>query len=138
MEKHFLADLAQEHGPATFRAEPWYNPHGDCIVFQMADEAVVADRIDDLLTIYRSAVDNRPIGYQIKGVGAIIKRFGLDGLTVESVSDDQVVKAVSIRLLLLAAYDQGPRTPGRRKAYAAAMDCPAEKQTIPAEELQAA
>jgi len=136
MEEHFLAHLLQEK--AEFRPEPWYNPHGDCIVFQMADEAVVADRIDELLTIYRSALDNRPIGYQIKGVAAIIKEFGLDGLTVEAESDAKVVRRISVRLLLLAAYDHGPRTPNRRKAYAAAMEYPAETRTFTADELQPA
>ena len=82
MEKHFLADKME--GASEFRAEPWYNPYGDCIVYQMADEAVVADRVDELLTVYKSAVDDRPIGYQIKGVAAIIGKFGLDGLVVRA------------------------------------------------------
>ena len=134
MEKHFLADMME--GEPTFRDEPWYNPDGDCIVYKMADEAIVADRIDELLTVYNSAVDNRPIGFQIKGVRAILRKFGLDGLTVSSEADAQGVKSISVAMLLLAAYEGGPQTMGRRKAYAAAM-CPDEK-TIPADELQPA
>ena len=136
MEKHFLADVME--GESGFRAEPWYNPYGDCVVFKMADEAVVANRVDELLTVYNSAVDDRPIGFQIKGVHAIIAKFGLDGLAVSSEADAKGVKRISIALLLLAAYDEGPRTLGRRKAYATAMECPVEKQTIPAAELQPA
>ena len=67
MEKHFLADMME--GTPTFKAEPWYNPHGDCISYKMADEAVVADRVDELLTVYNSAVDNRSIGFQLSGSG---------------------------------------------------------------------
>ena len=133
MEKHFLDDMMK--GTASFRAEPWYNPHGDCIIYQMADEAVVAERIDELLTVYNSAIDERAIGFQIKGVHAIISKFGLDGLAVQSEADEDGVKSISIMALLLAAYEEGPRTLGRRKAYAAAMDYPAGR-TIRANELQ--
>ena len=136
MEKHFLADMME--GEPTFRAEPWYNRDGDCIVYKMADEAAVADRVDELLTVYNSAVDNRPIGFQIKGVHAIISKFGLDGLAVASEANADGVKSISIVLLLLAAYEEGPRTLSRRRAYAAAMQCPAEKRTIRVNELQPA
>lgn len=136
MEKHFLADMME--GEPTFRAEPWYNPDGDCIIYKMADEAVVAERVDELLTVYNSAVDDRPIGFQIKGVHAIVSKFGLDGLAVASEANADGVKSISIALLLLAAYEEGPRTLGRRRAYAAAIQCPAEKGTIRANELQPA
>ena len=119
MEKHFLSDFVS--GRQEFVAEPWYNPHGDCVVYQTADEAVVRDRIDELLTIYRSGEDNRPIGFQIKGVHAIIRKFGLDGLAVESEVNGDRIRSVSLTLLLLAAYEAGPRSVGRRQAYAGAM-----------------
>jgi hypothetical protein len=134
MEKHFLADMME--GESAFKAEPWYNPYGDCVTYKMADEALVADRVDEWLTVYKSAVDNRPIGFQIKGVQAIITKFGLDGLAISWQADAQGVKSISVAMLLLAAYEQGPRTMSRRKAYAGAI-CPAGK-TIPADELQAA
>lgn len=136
MEKHFLADNMEGEGEPRFKAEPWYNPAGDCVTYKMANEAIVADRVDEWLTVYNSALDNRPIGFQIKGVHGIISRFGLDGLAVSWETDAQGVKSISVAMLLLAAYEQGPRTMSRRKAYAGAM-CPGDK-TIPADELQAA
>lgn len=138
MEKHFLDDMME--GTPTFQAEPWYNRHGDCIVYQLVDEAVVAERVDELLTVYNSAIDDRPIGFQIKGVHATLNKFGLDGLAVQSEADaDGVrVKSISIMALLLAAYEEGPRTVGRRKAYAAAMGCPGNTRTIRADDLQPA
>lgn len=134
MEAHFLGDAV--HGEPGFRSEPWYNPHGDCIVCQLADEAVVAERVDELLTLYRSAIDNRVIGYQIKGVLALIREFGLDGLAVECTADKEAgeVRYISIAALLLAAYDQGPRTVSRRSAYARGL-CEAADSRIPATEL---
>ena len=93
VEQHFLADTIGNK--PTFSAEPWYNQDGDCLVYKMASEASVADRIDELLTIYRSAEDNRPIGFQIKGIGAIIRKFGLAGLAISSKSDAEAVRSVS-------------------------------------------
>ncbi len=120
-ERHFLADAVGTK-PA-FSPQPWYNPVGDCVVYKMADEASVADRVDELLTVYRSAVNNRPIGFQIKGVGAIIQKLGFAGLAIASRADYDSVKSVSITALLLAAYEHRPFTVGRRIGYAEAMEC---------------
>ena len=119
MEKHFLSDYVE--GSSKFRPEPWYNQEGDCIVYQTANEAIVADRIDEFLTIYSSAIDERPIGFQIKGVHAIIKTFGLDGLAVKVEEAGDQIRKISLIALLLAAYEQGPQSLGRRKAYARAL-----------------
>ena len=132
MERHFLE--GEMEGPHEFKAEPWYNPHGDCVVYQIADEALVADRIDDVLTIYRSAVDDRPIGYEIKDVIALIKRFGLDGLACASDETEDEVTRVSVTALLLAAYEDGPKTTNRRRAYASAMEY-APPKGIPKDEF---
>jgi len=125
-------------GEQRFVPEPWYNPDGDCIVYQLVDEAIIAERIDELLTIYRSAIDRRPIGFQVKGVAAIIKSFGLAGMVVSSSIDKDKSELISVAALLLAAYERGPRTIKRRQAYASAMECPSEHRTIPASELQLA
>ncbi len=119
MEKHFLSDFV--HGEQTFRADPWYNPQGDCIVYQTADEAIIRDRIDETLTIYRSAIDERPIGFQIKDVIAIIKKFGLYGLVVQSQARGDTIKSVCLSALLLAAYEDGPKNIRRRLGYADAL-----------------
>ena len=133
MEKHFLADLVA--GQERKQPIPWYNPDGDCIIYQFADEAVIADRIDEVLTIYRSAISNKPIGYQIKGVAALAKRFGWHGVLVESKQDAEELKEVSLSALLLAAYEQGPKTIGRRMAYADAFEFCADKPRISTKDL---
>jgi hypothetical protein len=136
MEKHFLSDMVK--GPRKFRAELWYNPHGDCLEYQTVDEAVVGDRIDEVLTVYRSGIDNRPIGFQIKGVRGTIDRFGLDGLAVSTETREGQVKSISVAALLLAAYESGPRTVRRRKAYASVMDRLPESPLVPVGDLVAA
>ncbi|UCE59292.1 MAG: hypothetical protein JSU63_17845 [Phycisphaerales bacterium] len=137
MEPHFLNDVVS--GEPGFQEEPWYNPHGDCIVHKIADEAVVADRVDDLLTLYRSAKDSRVIGYQIKGVMALVTKFGWDGLLIECTSHDESseVRSISIAALLLTAFGEGPNTVGRRVAYAQTVR-DAGAASIPQSELLAA
>ena len=117
-EEHFLSHLVS--GDSEFHPHPRYNRQGDCIVHKIANEAVVADRIDGLLTLYRSAIDGRVIGYEIKGVLALLRKFGWDGIAVECSSDDQenTVERISLAGLLLAAFSDGPSTIGRRSAYA--------------------
>ena len=120
MAEHFLSDLVG--GSQEFKPEPWYNEFGDCITYQNADEAVVRERIDDLVTVYRSAIDNRPIGFQIKGVLAILKKFGLDALLVKSEEENQEIRTISVSALLLTAYESGPMNMSRREAYAQLLD----------------
>ena len=136
MEEHFLKDFVVNMTREAELPRPWYNPDGDCIIYQIADEAIVADRIDEMLTIYRSAIDDRPVGYQIKGVAAVARKFGWDGMSVESVEDGESIMAVSVSALLLAAYEGGPKTISRRKGYARAFESCGTGHRIPIEDLQ--
>jgi hypothetical protein len=115
MEEHFLKDFVSGSSRSTTH-EPWYNRDGDCIIYQTADEAVIAERIDDVLTIYVSAVSKKAIGFQIKGVAALMKKFGL-AIECEFEEKDQELIMVSLSALLLTAYEDGPKTIGRRKGY---------------------
>lgn len=98
---------------------PWYNEYGDCIEFQTVDEAVVGDRIDDFLTIYRSAQTDTAIGFQLKDVMALLETFGCDGLQVKVEIDNN--RLVSLAALLLQAYEELPRTIKRRSGYGEAI-----------------
>ena len=52
----------------AFVPSPLYTPEGDSLMFYMKDEESYRERIDDLLTVYRSIETNEIIGCQIKGV----------------------------------------------------------------------
>ncbi len=52
----------------TFEPSPLYTPEGDSLMFYIKDEDSYRERIDDLLTVYRSITTNQIIGCQIKGV----------------------------------------------------------------------
>jgi hypothetical protein len=116
MEEHFLKDFVA--GQSGFSPEPWYNPHGDCIIYQTSDEAIVAERVDDVLTIYRSAITGKSIGCQIKGVKAIMHLFGLGAVALRCKQSGQEITEISLFMFLLAAYEKGPPTIRRRTAYA--------------------
>ncbi|MBM3878998.1 MAG: hypothetical protein FJ387_04665 [Verrucomicrobia bacterium] len=120
MEKHFLSAFVE--GTERESPKPWYNPDGDCIVYQFGDEAIVADRVDEILTIYRSVETGKSIGYQIKGVCALGRKFGRDTLIVNCRQDREELKEISLCWLLLAAYEDGPKTIGRRQAYSDALE----------------
>jgi len=63
-------------GDPQFSAEPWYNPSGDSIHYHLTPEEFFGDRVDDKLTLYRSRETNEVVGCQIKGISAILKKFG--------------------------------------------------------------
>lgn len=118
MEEHFLKDFVA--GERSVSPEPWYNPDGDCIIYQTVDDATVAQRIDEVLTIYRSFANGKAIGFQIKGLNAIVNKFGWNGIAFGFETNRQEVTKVSLYALLLAAYDTGQKTIGRRVGYATA------------------
>ena len=66
MEEHFLAK--EVTGEPGFQKGFWYNPYGDCLEFYSENVAVYADRIDDVITIYRAADNAAPVGCQITSV----------------------------------------------------------------------
>ena len=117
MEEHLLNKYVV--GEKGFKAEPWYNSIGDCIEYNTTNEAVVADRIDEKLTIYRSLLTNKPIGFKIKDVRAILQRYSYEGLAIMSVEKNNVL--ISIAAIILAAYEQGVPSVKRRLAYAEAL-----------------
>jgi hypothetical protein len=120
MEEHFLKNFVS--GLHRSSPEPWYNPEGDCIVYQMCDEAIIAQRVDEVLTVYNSVSTGKTIGFQIKGVMALAKRFGWRSVSVECKEVGEAVTEISLTAVLLAAYDTGPKTIGRRTAYVAAIE----------------
>lgn len=73
----FLGRYVLENGPATFKKEPWYNDLGDSIEYHVIDEGYYSQVVDDHLTVYKSAIDDRIIGFQITGASAFMKKLGI-------------------------------------------------------------
>lgn len=101
MDKHFLDE--QVEGEPGFQKEFWYNPYGDCLELYTENVAVVADRIDDIITIYRSAETKAPVGCQIKGIRALLMHLDANHVRVEVGETQNVVRHVKVEFAVLAA-----------------------------------
>jgi hypothetical protein len=107
MEKHFLSDFFE--GTPIFQPKPRYNADGDSIHYKVTDEAACAERIDSFLTLYRSADDNRVIGFQIKGISAILEKYGAKELAIAS--KEHPDKSISVVAIFFKALKAGEREP---------------------------
>lgn len=101
MEKHFLD--AEVEGNPGFQKGFWYNPYGDCLEFYSENVAVVAERIDDIITIYRSAENASPVGCQIKGLNALVRLLDATHVRVDVAQAQNVVRHVRVEFAILAA-----------------------------------
>ena len=60
-----------------FNPSPWYNRAGDCVQLYFREDESYAQRVDEILTVYRSLSNaDEIVGCKIKGILALIKRFG--------------------------------------------------------------
>ena len=66
-----------------FEPRPFYSPDGDFLTFYFRDEDHYAERVDELLTVYRSMENHELIGCKIKGVSRILDTLGRFGVEVE-------------------------------------------------------
>lgn len=123
MATDFVNDVLDELGEASsFKARPWYNSYGDCVVFHTSPDEGYADRVDSVLTLYRSIEDDTVIGFQLKDVGAIIDEVDCDAVEVRIKTEDEEVVKVQMNLLLFVAMGEGDERsiPERARAYAEA------------------
>lgn len=104
MEEMTLKDfLETQKGPTPVQSvpRPWYNRFGDCIDYQTEQVAVVADRIDHHLTIYRSVENNAAIGFQLKDVKALMEKYKSQFGVLFTTRDNTLISVTS---LLLTAF----------------------------------
>ncbi len=65
-----LGDLPR---PGPFESAPYYTSEGDCLFWFFRDQEYYAERIDDLVTVYR-ALDGRGIvGVQVEGIKRLLR-----------------------------------------------------------------
>lgn len=88
-----------------FEKNCFYNETGDCIECYLADVAIVEDRIDEVLTLFRSYEDGRPIGFQIKGVKELVELLEADGMGVQFKTENRGEKGIKLRDIAIAALE---------------------------------
>jgi hypothetical protein len=79
-----LKDALREMKPKKFQAKPVYSRAGDCLFYYFEEAESYGDRIDGILTVYRSFEDNRIVGCQIKGIATIVQKFGEFGVELHT------------------------------------------------------
>jgi len=65
-----------------FMPRPHYSREGDFLTFFFRDDEAIAERIDELLTVYLSAQTRELVGAKIKGVQRILSTLGSFGVTI--------------------------------------------------------
>ena len=93
----------------------WYNEDGDCVQFQSDQVAIIRQRIDEYLTVYRSAESNEIIGFQLKDIKALINKYECDIFAVKAAVKNKVL--ISITTLLLKAFSKQSPTINRLQGY---------------------
>lgn len=137
MEENILKDLMEKMqgeklGSRKNDTQMWYNEEGDCIQFQTEHVAIIRDRIDDYLTIYRSAVNKGAIGFQLKDIKALMRKYYFDNVVVTA--DVRNNKLISITALLVSILSDSILMPSisRREGYVEALRTfPKERDKIP-------
>ncbi len=81
-----------------FEPRPYYSSDGDFLVFYLRDDEAFAERVDDLLTVYRSIKTKELVGCKIKGVLRLVQTLRNFGVSIEP--ED---KSLRLSLLFLSA-----------------------------------
>lgn len=92
--------VLREGGEPSYNAEPWYNAAGDCIEFHFKPDEFFADRVDSVITLYRSIAKDDIVGLQLKGIAALHQMLGDFSFQFQS-------KNASLGILILGAYYSG-------------------------------
>jgi hypothetical protein len=112
-----------------FKPTATYDPDGDCVEFLARPDPFYAERIDDLVTVYYSQIDNEIVGSLIKGVSGFCERFAekMPGFRIEIVDgrvklvhifrakmwtleDSDQIKTITYRKLIAAAEESEVET----------------------------
>ena len=88
--------------PEDFKPFAYYNKDGDCIEFFAKSDDYYAERVDGLLTVYRSRENGEIIGSLLKNIKEIINKY--PGFSVE-IHENKVHLA---HLLLAGLWSKKP------------------------------
>ena len=71
-----LMEYLKTHECKAFHSTPQYSALGDFVTFHFREDRAYAQRIDDLLTVYRSMETKELVGCKIKGVKHLLQTAG--------------------------------------------------------------
>ena len=85
-DSQFAKEVLSRFPPAPeFKPFATYDSDGDCIEFFTSGDSFYGERVDDLLTVYRSQDAREIIGSLVKGVSGLFRKLdkNLPGLRIE-------------------------------------------------------
>lgn len=105
--QHVLSQVPTDH---RFKPSAFYDADGDCIEFVAAPDSYYAERIDTLVTVYRSQETKEIIGSLIKGVSKFLRNVveRAPGFRIEI--RDGRIKLVHLFTAKLWSEEIGPTT----------------------------
>ncbi|HUW30135.1 MAG TPA: hypothetical protein VM223_00825 [Planctomycetota bacterium] len=109
MVQHFPSKKL--NGESSFKKVPLYNEFGDCIDYRTSGETAYRDRLNSLITLYRSMEDDRVIGFQIKGVTALLRRLGCNVLKIVTAGTKADNSIPLIAVLFCAIQESKEKAP---------------------------
>jgi hypothetical protein len=71
-----LTEYLQGRVCRGFHPHPFYSKEGDFLTYFFRGDNAYAERIDDILTVYRSMDTTELVGFKIKGVRYIVETLG--------------------------------------------------------------
>ena len=77
-----LTEYLDLNPPKAFRSAPVYFPTGDFLTYLLKDGPCIAERLDDVVTLYLSRDTRELVGFKVKGVQHILKKAGAFGVGV--------------------------------------------------------
>lgn len=77
-----LTEYIKANPAKTFQSAPVYFPTGDFLTYLLRDGPCVAERLDDVVTLYLSPDTRELVGFKVKGVCHILKKAGAFGVGV--------------------------------------------------------
>lgn len=125
MEDTFLKELnkdilSDDFGSGQNDPVIWYNEEGDCLQFKTMQVATIGKRIDEYLTLYLSAEDDKPIGFQLKDIHALYSKHDADLMAVHADYTSKDRMLISVSMLMLKAFKKKAESINRLSGYSEA------------------
>jgi hypothetical protein len=98
-----LNDYLRGREPQGFTRHPFYSSDGDTLTYYFEPDEAYSQRVDDLLTVYKSVQTDRLVGCKIKGVLHLVERLKNFGFALSP--EDEMLR---LNLLFLSAVGERP------------------------------
>jgi hypothetical protein len=77
-----LMEFLETKEPLGFESRPTYSPDGDFLTFYFRADEAYAERVDELLTVFRAIDSHELVGCKVKGVRRIVQTIRNFGVTI--------------------------------------------------------